>query len=631
MSHCVNTCASQAAARIVALQTALAQQQLDACTVFSADPHLSEYLPEHWQARAWLSGFNGSAGTLVVTRQQAALWTDSRYWEQAEHDLADSGIRLMRSGEPGVPQPADWLTATLPRPARLAVDAMTLSASAWEDTQETFTQAGITLVTDMDFLSQVWTDRPPLPHAPVFEHPMPFACRTRAQKLASVRQAMKDANADWHWVSALDDIAWLLNLRGADVSYNPVFLAHLLLDQQGAQLFVEPSKISAALTARLAEDGIVVRPYEAARAALHALPAHEVVWLDPDRVVAGMVQGLNAKTLHAGNPSQIFKACKLDGELDYIRATMAQDGAALCEFFAWFEAQMARQQGHPQSAITELTIDEQITAARARREHFVSPSFATIAAFNANGAMPHYQATPNAHAAITGNGLLLIDSGGQYLGGTTDITRVVPVGSITQAQKEDFTRVLKGMIALSRAVFPEGASGTVLDALARQPLWQHGLDYGHGTGHGVGYFINVHEGPQSIAWRAHIRPESKLHAGMVTSNEPGLYRPGQWGIRIENLMACVPAQHTEFGRFLRFETLTLCPIDTRCVAVWLLNETELEWLNDYHATVRERLLPLVSGAARQWLQTRTRALKKPASKPSSNGLMRWLRRRSRCA
>jgi len=591
------------AARITALQTALAEHGLDACVVFSADPHLSEYLPEHWQARAWLSGFNGSAGTLAVTCTQAALWTDSRYWEQAANTLADTGIALMKMGTPDVPQPANWLIDSLPKSARIALDGMTVSVSMMENMRESFSQAGMQLVMDVDLIGQIWPDRPPLPKAAIFEHPMPFACRTRAEKLAAVRQRMKDENADWHWVSALDDVAWLLNLRGADVSYNPVFLAHLLLGRQDAQLFVDCTKIDAALTEDMLKDGITLRPYEDAQTALQTLPAHAVVLFDPDKVVAGMTRGLSAQPLHAPNPGQLLKACKMQAELDYIRATMAQDGAALCEFFAWFEAQLQSQQ-----TITELTIDEQITAARARREHYISPSFGTIAGFNANGAMPHYQATPVAHATIAGDGLLLIDSGGQYLGGTTDITRVVPVGQITQQQKEDFTRVLKGMIALSKAVFPEGTTGAVLDALARQPLWQHGLDYGHGTGHGVGYFINVHEGPQSISWQARIRPEASFRAGMVTSNEPGLYRPGLWGIRIENLMACVPAPSTEFGRFLKFETLTLCPIDTRCIDASLLDEAERNWLNDYHVTVLERLSPLVSGAARDWLERRTQAL-----------------------
>lgn len=590
------------AARIAALRSALAARGLAACVVLSADPHLSEYLPEHWQARAWFSGFNGSAGTLVVTAEQACLWTDSRYWEQADHDLAGTGIALMRAGAAGVPGPSAWLAQTLPSGARVAVDGMTLSvdaAAAWRDALQ---PAGIELVAHEDVLAQAWPGRPDLPAAPVYEHEMPFACRTRAQKLAALREAMAAKGVQWHWISTLDDIAWLLNLRGADVSYNPVFLSHLLVGVQNARLFVADGKVDAALAERLAQDGISLAAYEQALPALQALAPSEAVLVDPARVTVGMLQAVPARLVHAPNPTQLHKACKTDAELQQVRAAMAQDGAALCEFFAWFESALGRE------TITELTVDERITAARARREHFVSPSFSTIAAFNANGAMPHYQATPQAHAVIEGDGLLLIDSGGQYLGGTTDITRVVPVGQLSQAQKEDYTRVLKGMIALSRAVFPEGTPGPMLDALARQPLWQAGLEFGHGTGHGVGYFLNVHEGPQSISYRSPVRPESAMRAGMITSNEPGLYRPGRWGIRIENLVACVPAQETEFGAFLRFETLTLCPIDTRCIAPELLDAGEREWLDGYHATVRERLAPLVSGAALAWLEQRTQAL-----------------------
>jgi Xaa-Pro aminopeptidase len=295
----------------------------------------------------------------------------------------------------------------------------------------------------------------------------------------------------------------------------------------------------------------------------------------------------------------LLKSCKTDAELDHVRETMEKDGAALCEFFAWFEQQ---------SEVNELDVDEHICAARARQEGFVSPSFGTIAAFNANGAMPHYQATQQSHARIDGNGLLLIDSGGQYQGGTTDITRVVPVGQVSAEQIRDFTLVLKGMVSLSMLVFPEGIAGQQIDVLARQPLWEQGLDFGHGTGHGVGYFMNVHEGPQSISWRGRIGPHSAMRAGMITSNEPGLYRPGQWGIRIENLVAAVPAMRSEYGQFLRFETLTLCPIDTRCIDAALLTAAERNWLNEYHQQVRERLMPRVQGDARKWLEQRTQAI-----------------------
>lgn len=588
--------------RISALRKALLEHGVDACVVLSSDPHLSEYLPEHWQARAWLSGFEGSAGTLVVTAAFAGLWTDSRYWEQAVGDLAGSGIETMRAGADGVPDTLQWLTEHLPQGARVAVHGLTLSLQMYQRWNEQLSGQAISLVTDIDLPGTIWPDRPPLPTSALYQHEPPFACRTRAENLAAVREAMARENADWHWVSTLDDIAWLLNLRGSDVSYNPVFMAHALVGREQVILFVDGSRVNAALKKSLENDGVQLRPYEQAAEGLAAVSAQQSVLVDPVRTTVGITEHAVAGLIEAINPSHLLKACKTDAEIDHVRRAMEQDGAALCEFFAWFEAAQGKE------PITELTIDEQITQARARREHFVSPSFSTIAAYNANGAMPHYHATPQSHAVIEGDGLLLIDSGGQYLGGTTDITRVVPVGSPSAEQKRDYTVVLKGMIALSQAVFPVGVAAPVLDAIARLPIWQALADFGHGTGHGVGYFLNVHEGPQAISYRTPIKPSMAMQPGMITSNEPGLYRPGKWGIRIENLVVNRVAGTSEFGRFLQFETLTLCPIDTRCILPELLADSERRWLDAYHQHVRERLEPFVEGRARAWLLERTAAL-----------------------
>lgn len=589
--------------RLQALRSALQARQLDAAVVLSADPHLSEYLPAYWQARAWLSGFNGSAGTLVVTPEFAGLWTDSRYWEQAVHDLQGSGIELMKAGAPDVPSPAEWLAANLKAGNRVAVDGRTLSVAAHRQWQACFASTALHLVSDIDLLADIWTDRPALPVEPVWAHEPPFARRTRSDNLRAIRNAMTARDAQWHLMSSLDDIAWTLNLRGSDVSYNPVFLAHLLVGSANATLFINEDKVSAALRADLQSDGVQIQPYEAVAGALAGLLEGQALLVDPARVTVGVLASASSVTIiEAENPSVLLKACKTADELNQVRAAMEQDGAALCEFFAWFEEHVGSGQ------VTELDVDQVITKARAQRPHFVTPSFSTIAAYNANGAMPHYQATAKSHACIQGNGLLLIDSGGQYLGGTTDITRVVPVGLPSAEQKRDFTLVLKGHIALAQAVFPSGIPAPMLDPIARIPLWQAGLDFGHGTGHGVGYCLNVHEGPQSISYRTPIRPTMGMQPGMVTSNEPGLYRPGQWGIRIENLVACVPASSNEFGEFLQFETLTLCPIDTRCIDASLLTVSERQWLNAYHDEVRRRLSPLVNGAAATWLEARTQPL-----------------------
>ena len=593
------------ARRIELLRGAMAREALAAVLVPSSDPHISEYLPEHWQGRQWLSGFTGSVGTLVVTADFAGVWVDSRYWTMAEAQLTGTGIALMKmmAGQQSAPH-VDWLAENVAAGETVAVDGAVLGVAAARALKEALTARGIVLRTDLDLLDAVWPERPGLPSERVYEHVAPQASVTRPEKLAEVRRVMREKGAQWHFISTLDDLAWLFNLRGADVTYNPVFVAHALIGLDDAALFVGDGKISADLKASLAKENVRVEPYTDVANALAALAAGSTLLIDPRRITFGSLEKVPAevKIVEAVNPSTFAKSRKTASDAAHIRATMEQDGAALAEFFAWFEDALGRE------TITELTIDEKLTAARARRPGFVTLSFATIAGFNSNGAMPHYRATEASHSVIEGNGLLLIDSGGQYLSGTTDITRVVPIGTITAEHKRDFTIVLKGTIALSRAHFPRGIRSPMLDAIARAPIWEAGADYGHGTGHGVGYFLNVHEGPQVISHYAPAEPYTAMEDGMITSIEPGLYRPGKWGIRIENLVMNEPAGKTEFGDFLKFETLTLCPIDTRCIDLALLREDERAWLNDYHATVLERVSPHVSGAAKAWLEKRTQAI-----------------------
>lgn len=585
--------------RIELAQAALARHGLAAVLVPSSDPHLSEYLPERWQGRQWLSGFTGSMGTLVVTRDGAAVFADSRYWVQAEAELAGSGIELVRIPTGNSTQHVDWLASHVKAGETVGVDGQVLGLAAAQGLRHALDAAGVKLRFDFDVLAEVWPERPGLPGAPVYEHRAPHAPLARAAKLAQVRDAMARHGASHHLVSTVDDIAWLFNLRGNDVTYNPVFLAHALIDAAGVTLFVGTGKVDAALEATLRADGVRLAPYADAPAALAALPAGARLLIDPRRITYGLRQAVTVPVVEAINPSTLLKSRKSADEAVHIRQAMAQDGAAMCEFYAWFEQALGKER------ITELTIDEKLSAARAKRPGFVGLSFSTIAAFNPNGAMPHYRATPESHAVIEGDGLLLIDSGGQYLGGTTDITRVWPIGTITAAHRRDYTLVLKGTMALSRTRFPRGTPSPMLDAIARAPLWEHGLEYGHGTGHGVGYFLNVHEGPQTIS-KAIPDAHMAMEPGMITSIEPGLYRPGRWGIRIENLvMNVVSPVADEFGEFLEFETLTLCPIDTRCIDRSLLRTDEIAWLNAYHATVRERLAPLVAGDALAWLTVRT--------------------------
>lgn len=587
-----------------ALRAAMKAQGLDAFVIPSADPHLSEYLPEHWQARRELSGFTGSVGTFVLTAEKAGVWVDSRYWEQAEKQLAGSGIVLQKSGV--VAPYNEWLAANLPENAVVGVPSDMISLTGKRTLAQSLDAKNIRIEHPDDLLDKVWTDRPALPAETVYIHDADFVSETAADKLARVRQAMTKQGADFHLVSSLDDIAWLTNLRGNDVPFNPVFVSYLLIGKENAVLFTDQGRLNAEAKAALQTAGIDTAPYGTAADALAKIDGTLLV--EPGKTAVRTLVRLpeSVRLVESINPSTFFKSVKSDADIAHIREAMEQDGAALCGFFAEFEDITGKG-----GSLTEIDIDTMLHRYRSARPGFVSLSFDTIAGFNANAALPHYSATPESHSIISGDGLLLIDSGAQYKGGTTDITRVVPVGTPTAEQKRDYTLVLKAHIALADTVFPDGIASPLIDAICRKPLWQAQCDYGHGTGHGVGYFLNVHEGPQRIAYAAAPAPETAMKKGMVTSIEPGLYRPGKWGIRIENLavnQAVAQPQETEFGSYLYFETLTLCPIDTRLIDPALMSEGETEWLDSYHAEVRRRLLPLVDGAAKAWLLKRTEPL-----------------------
>lgn len=597
--------------RIDMLRKTLVAQDLTAIIVPSADPHLSEYLPEYWQTRQWLSGFTGSVGTLVVTADFAGLWTDSRYWVHAAEQLEGTGITLEKLA-PGQPNHIDWLADYLQEGDSVAVDGNVLSIAEQDRLLNAFDANDITLITERDVLTSVWTDRPALPNAKLYAHDEQFLAQSAISKLAAVRAGMKDAGATHHLLSSLDDIAWLTNLRGADVDYNPVFLAHMLIDTDSATLFVDTDKVSEDIAQSLKDSGITLADYSAVQEALSSLTPEDLLLLDPSKVAVGTLSKMadDVGFIEQMAPSTLLKSVKSDSDIEHVREAMRQDGAALAEFFSEFEQRLAAGE-----RLSELDVDSMLIEVRSRQPHYVSPSFPTIAGFNENGALPHYRATPEKFSYLDvaegEGGLLLIDSGAQYQNGTTDITRVVGIGQVNAEHKRDFTTVLKAHIALARAYFPDGIASPLIDAICRAPLWQAQMDYGHGTGHGVGYFLNVHEGPQVIAYSASTPKERAMKVGMISSNEPGLYREGKWGIRIENLVVNTPVANpteTEFGQFLHFETITYCPIDTRLIEPSLLDQTEIDWLNSYHSQVYAELKDRVEGAALEWLTERTKAI-----------------------
>lgn len=587
--------------RVLEVRKMLAKDGLSALIIPSADPHMSEYLPVYWQGRAWLSGFTGSVGTLVITQDFAGVWTDSRYWVQAPIELDGTGIVLQKM-EQAHPTYAKFLADNLPHGAKVAIDGSVLSMTEFDNLNQAFDEHGIQLVIDADVLGQIWQDRPSLPNAPIDVHDAAFVDASAKQKLTQVRKVMTQKGATHHLISSLDDVAWLTNLRGADVNFNPVFLSHLLITTDTATLFVHDDKLTDTAKSALDAAGIDVAHYDSVAQSLDDVDA---LLFDPAKVAVGTLAHLpqSATLTKALNPSTILKAIKSDKELNHVREAMRQDGVALCEFFANLEDKLAQGE-----RVSELDIDVMLEHARGRQPNHVSASFDTIAGFCANGAIVHYRATDERFAYLDGNGLLLIDSGAQYKNGTTDITRMAGIGQISDDEKRDVTYVLKAHIALASAHFPKDIPSMQLDVLARNQLWQQGLDYGHGTGHGVGYFLNVHEGPQVISRTAPVTPERIISEGMITSNEPGLYREGKWGIRLENLVVAVKASQSEFGEFLKFEDLTLCPFDTRLILPELLNEQEKRWLNDYHKRVHDELIGRVDGRAKAWLIKRTQAI-----------------------
>ncbi|EAH5218067.1 aminopeptidase P family protein [Campylobacter upsaliensis] len=589
------------AKRVGKLREAMQEKGLDAYLVVSADPHLSEYLSDYYKVKDYLSGFQGSVGTLVFTQKEAYLWVDGRYWLQAQKQLEGSGVVLQKQDKENTFQ--NWLKKNLKQGQILGSDFAVLNLALKKELEDFCT------LKHCDLIALMWSDRPSLPKAQIYAHEKAYCALSAKEKIALVRQKMCELGAENHLISSLDDIAYLTNLRGADVEYNPVFLSHLLIKQNETLLFVDEGKISSALKEELKSEGVLICAYESVIKELKSLE-NTTLLIEPTRMTALLVEALNSsvKLVEEINPSTHLKAVKGAREISHIEDAMIEDGVALCRFFAWLEEALEQKQ-----KINEVDIDTRITEFRAKSPFYISNSFATIAAFKGNGAFPHYKAEKQNCLDIEGDGFLLIDSGGQYKNGTTDITRVVPVGVLCEEQIHDYTLVLKAHIAISRAIFPKNIAMPLLDAITRQPLWEEQLDYIHGTGHGVGYFLNVHEGPQVLSYFAPVLEKTRAKEGMLSSIEPGIYKAGKWGVRLENLVVNTKVENPKnsaYGEFLYFKPVTLCPFELSCIDVNLLDEKEKRWLNAYHQKVRDKLSPRLKDEpkALKWLEARVRAI-----------------------
>ena len=572
------------------LRAEMKQNNMDAFVVFSADPHMSEYLPTEWQERKWLTGFTGSAGWAVVTPTDAAVWTDGRYFVQAAEELKDSGFVMMKDGVEGTPSYIDWIIPQVPQGGKVAVNGIATSNANWEAIKNSLKSAGIELV-NLPLLQEVWKDRGEPSKNEVYVHPVERAGKSVAQKLTDIRAKIKEAGATAHVIASLDDVAWTLNLRGSDVECNPIFLGYIYVSVNDAILFVDEQKLTSEAKEELAKANVQTKDYFEFYNFLQQI-SNEKLLISPNTNQA-IFDALSDKNtfVKAAVPGNLMKAQKNDTELAGFRTVMERDGVAMVNFLYWLTHHVGKE------AMTEYSIGEKLREFRAAGDNFVGESFGSIIGYGGNGAIVHYSAPAEGSKEVTNSGSILVDSGGQYLEGTTDITRTLPLGDVSDEFKKDSTLVLQGMIRLSMVKFPKGTKGTHLDAVARMPLWMHGKDYAHGTGHGVGSFMNVHEGPQNI--RKDLNSQDLL-PGMVVSNEPGFYVENQYGIRHENLVAVKEAEVTDFGTFYEFETLTICPFFKSTIVKELLAPEEIAWLNAYHKICEEKIGPHLEGDVKAW-------------------------------
>jgi Xaa-Pro aminopeptidase len=587
------------------LRAAMKAHDIDAYILPSSDPHQSEYFADRWKSRAWLSGFTGSMGYAVVTQTHAGIWTDSRYFLQAETELADNQFVLHKQILQGAPEHLGWLGQNLPAGSKIGVDDSLFSIDQYRGMERELYPKKMNLV-NIDLIESVWTDRPAAPNTPIFEHPAHLSGKTRAEKLTQIRQKMRENSkkVTWHLVTTLDDIGWTLNIRGRDVECNPVTIAYMMIGLEKTYLFIEPSKLSDELKTNLNNDTIFVKPYHQIGAFLEDIPATEPVLMDSANTAQNLLAHLKKATIVYGSTiSILLKACKNEIEMQHIRNVMAKDGAAMVKAWRWLEAKLKASE-----PVTEYQFAQALAHFRGEQPLYYGESFDAIIGYRGNGAIVHYHPDAQHSAPILPAGILLADSGGQFEDGTTDITRTVALSAPTEEQCFHYTLVLKGHIQLAMLQFPKGTRGVQMDTLARMALWQHGLNFGHGTGHGVGFFMNVHEPPQGFVSSLALRGTTVMEIGMLTSNEPGFYKTGEYGIRIENLMLTVPSVTTEYGDFLKFETVTYFPIDTTLIQRNLLEKAERKWLNEYHKMTYQKIAPLLNEKEKNWLKQKCAAI-----------------------
>ena len=586
--------------KISQLRKSMKTHGLDAYIIPSNDIHQSEYVADHWKSREWISGFTGSAGTVVITHDTADLWTDSRYFLQAETELADTELKLCKPRDRFAPEHIQKLADQLPKGSIVGMDGDLCMIGQSERYQTILKKSNIGLNTDHDLFDEVWSDRPTVPDNPIFEHDLKYAGKSCGAKLNEIRKVMKSQAVDHHLVTTLDDVAWIFNIRGTDVDFNPVVVAFALISIDSCTLFVDKQKVSDEITTNLKAAGVDLRAYSDIIKALSAINKGDQILLDRGSCAINLYNAIQCKIKSGDTISTAMKGCKNEVELKHVSKVMAKDGAALANTFYWME--QAVKNGE---TITEADIADKLAYNRSLMDGYQGESFPAIVGYRGNGAIIHYRPMHGTCAELKAESIILIDSGGQYLDGTTDITRTIALGTPSKEEKRNFTLVLKGMVGLTKITFPEGTAGAQLDVIARMYLWQNGLNYGHGTGHGVGFFLNVHEGPQGIAGLSSARGRTPFEVGMITSNEPGYYKEGAYGIRIENLIATVPSEHKGF---LEFDTLTLYPIDIKMIDEAIFTKSEKAWLNKYHYRILKEVGPYLEGEVKSWFELKCRPM-----------------------